>query len=89
MPRSTQEAMAIGRAVITTDVPGCRETVEDHKNGLLVPVYSVDELAQAMRYFIGNKQEILNMGIESRKMAEQKFDIAKVNDKLISILEES
>ncbi|WGE46652.1 glycosyltransferase family 4 protein [Actinobacillus equuli] len=89
VPRSTQEAMAIGRAVITTDVPGCRETVVHRKNGLLVPVYSVDELAQAMRYFIENKQEILNMGIESRKMAEQKFDIAKVNDKLISILEES
>ncbi|WGE59225.1 glycosyltransferase family 4 protein [Actinobacillus equuli] len=89
VPRSTQEAMAIGRAVITTDVPGCRETVVHRKNGLLVPVYSVDELAQAMRYFVENKQEILNMGIESRKMAEQKFDIAKVNDKLISILEES
>lgn len=89
VPRSTQEAMAIGRAVITTDVPGCRETVVHRKNGLLVPVYSVDELAQAMRYFVENKQEILNMGIESRKMAEQQFDIAKVNDKLISILEES
>lgn len=89
VPRSTQEAMAIGRAVITTDVAGCRETVVHRKNGLLVPVYSVDELAQAMRYFVENKQEILKMGIESRKMAEQKFDIAKANNKLISILEES
>ena len=46
VPRSTQEAMAIGRAVITTDVPGCRETVVDGVNGFLVPKWNPEALAE-------------------------------------------
>lgn len=46
VPRSTQEAMAIGRAVITTDVPGCRETVVDGVNGFLVPKWNPEALAK-------------------------------------------
>jgi glycosyltransferase involved in cell wall biosynthesis len=41
VPRSTQEAMAVGRAIITTDVPGCRETVIDGQNGFLVPKWNL------------------------------------------------
>ncbi|MDG6317591.1 glycosyltransferase family 4 protein [Glaesserella parasuis] len=86
VPRSTQEAMAIGRAVITTDVPGCRETVEDGVNGFLVKPYSAEEIAEKMIYFIQNPQKILSMGIASREIAERKFNIKKVNKKLISII---
>ena len=47
-PGALLEAMAMGRAVITTDVPGCRETVEHGRNGLLVPARDVRALADAM-----------------------------------------
>ena len=86
VPRSSQEAMAIGRAVITTDTVGCRETVKDGVNGFLVPPYNSDVLAQKMMYFIKNPEMIIQMGIESRKIAEEKFDINKQNKKLMSIV---
>ena len=86
VPRSSQEAMAIGRAVITTDTVGCRETVKDGVNGFLVPPYNSDVLAQKMMYFVENPEMIIQMGIESRKIAEEKFDINKQNKKLMSIV---
>ena len=86
VPRSTQEAMAVGRAVITTDVVGCRETVIDGVNGFLVPPYNSDALAQKMMYFVENPEMIVQMGIESRKIAEEKFDINKQNKKLANIV---
>ncbi|MCW7755322.1 glycosyltransferase family 4 protein [Desulfobotulus sp. H1] len=88
LPRSTQEAMAIGRAVITTDVPGCRETVTQGVNGFMVPPWSPDELAEKMIYFIENPEEILRMGLESYQIAREKFDEKKVNHKLISLIKE-
>ena len=86
VPRSSQEAMAIGRAVITTDTVGCRETVKDGVNGFLVPPYNCDVLAQKMMYFIKNPEMVIQMGIESRKIAEEKFDINEQNKKLMSIV---
>ncbi len=87
VPRSTQEAMAIGRPVITTDVPGCRETVEDGVNGFLVPKWYASALAEKMIYFIEHPQQINLMGAESHRMAIEKFDADKVNQKLLSILD--
>ena len=87
IPRSTQEAMAIGRPVITTDVPGCRETVVDGVNGFLIPKWNSKALAEKMIYFIENPEQVNIMGEESYKMAVEKFDAKKVNDKLIQILE--
>ena len=86
MPRSTQEAMAVGRAVITTDVPGCRETVIDGKNGFLVPVWDVPALVKAMEYFIANPQEINRMGAESYAIAAERFDGDKVNERLFKMI---
>lgn len=86
VPRSTQEAMAIGRAVITTDVPGCRETVIDGINGFLVEKWNPQVLADKMIFFIENPEEIKKMGYESYKIAQEKFDADKVNSKLLSIL---
>ena len=83
VPRSTQEAMAIGRPVITTDVPGCRETVVDGENGFLIPPFSVPDLVEKMRYFIENPQQIEVMGLESYAMAREKFDAEKVNARLL------
>ena len=86
IPKSTQEAMAIGRPVITTDVPGCRETVIDGVNGFLVPKWNPQALAEKMIYFIENPEKISEMGYESYKIAQDKFDSYKVNDRLLKIL---
>ncbi len=77
--RSTQEAMAMGRAVITTDAPGCRETVVDGLNGFLVPVRESVALAEAMMRFIKQPALIETMGKASRMLAEERFDVHKVN----------
>lgn len=86
VPRSTQEAMAIGRAIITTDVPGCRETVEDGVNGFLVPKWNPEALAEKMIYFIEHPEQIRIMGNESYKIAKSNYDSNKVNEKLLGFL---
>lgn len=86
VPRSTQEAMAIGRPVITTDVPGCRETVIDGVNGFLVEKWNPKALADKMIYFIEHPEQIKAMGDESYKLAQDKFDADKVNKRLINML---
>lgn len=86
VPRSTQEAMAIGRAVITTDVPGCRETVVDGVNGFIVPRWNPEALADKMIYFIEHPEKIQTMGEASHEIAIEKFDANKVNQKLMDFL---
>lgn len=86
VPRSTQEAMAIGRPVITTDVPGCRETVIDGMNGFLVPKWNPEALAEKMMNFIEAPEKINQMGQESHKIALEQFDANKVNHKLCKLL---
>ncbi|MQX54380.1 glycosyltransferase family 4 protein [Alcanivorax sediminis] len=78
-PRTVLEAMAMGRAVITTDAPGCRETVVDGDNGYLVPVQDVAALADAMMKLIENPDRVVSMGGRSRQIAEEKYDVHKVN----------
>jgi glycosyltransferase involved in cell wall biosynthesis len=86
VPRSTQEAMAMGRPVITTDVPGCRETVVDGKNGFLIPSRDVPALAAAMQRFIENPSLIDTMGKASRQLAEERFDIRRVNAMMLETM---
>ncbi|MDG9729829.1 glycosyltransferase family 4 protein [Ignatzschineria sp. RMDPL8A] len=86
VPRSTQEAMAIGRPIITTDVPGCRETVIDGQNGFLVPKWDANALADKMIYFIEHPEQVNIMGKESYKLAKEHFDADKVNRKLCNII---
>lgn len=78
-PRTVLEAMAMGRPIITTDAPGCRETVIDGDNGFLVPVQSVDALVEAMLKFIEDPALAARMGRRSREIAEDKYDVHKVN----------
>lgn len=78
-PRTVLEAMAMGRAVITTDAPGCRETVVDGDNGYLVPVQDVSALAAAMIKLVESPARVTAMGARSRQMAEDKYDVHKVN----------
>lgn len=78
-PRSVLEALAMGRAVITTDAPGCRETVIDGENGFLVQPRSVDELAEAMEKLILQPELIKQMGLASLQKVKNEFDVHKVN----------
>jgi glycosyltransferase involved in cell wall biosynthesis len=80
------EAMAVGRAVVTTDVPGCRETVVDGKNGFLVPARDPNALAAAMRRFIDEPELAATMGIASRAMAEERFDVRQVNRRMLQAM---
>ena len=83
-PRSSLEAMAMGRPIVTTDAVGCRETVEDGVNGFLVDVRSAASLAEGMEKFIRDPSLIPRMGGESRRIAERKFDVHRVNDAIIA-----
>ncbi|MDP4495768.1 glycosyltransferase family 4 protein [Vibrio cholerae] len=85
-PRSTQEAMVIGRAVITTDAPGCRETVIDGVNGFLIPPFDSAILAEKMLYLIEHPEEMQLMGNESYRIAKERFDVHKINPVLADIL---
>jgi glycosyltransferase involved in cell wall biosynthesis len=82
-PRSVLEAMAMGRPIITTDAPGCRETVTPGKNGLLVPVRDIDALATAMETLAENEAMRIAMGQASLEMAALNFDVERVNADLI------
>jgi glycosyltransferase involved in cell wall biosynthesis len=82
-PRSVLEAMSMGRAVITTDAPGCRETVRHGDNGYLVPVKSVDALAEAMMYFCETPALVTGMGNRSRSIALERYDVHKVNNTMM------
>jgi len=78
-PRSVLEAMSTGRAIITTDAPGCRETVVDGVNGLLVPPRTSTPLAAAMERLFTQPDLIRSMAQESRRIAEEKYEVTKVN----------
>ncbi|MFD2405045.1 glycosyltransferase [Azorhizophilus paspali] len=82
-PRTVLEAMAMGRAVITTDAPGCRETVVDGDNGFRVPVKAVDELVWAMQRFVEEPALAVRMGARSRQLAEEKYDVQRINARLL------
>jgi glycosyltransferase involved in cell wall biosynthesis len=79
MPRTVLEAMAVGRAIVTTDAPGCRDTVVEGENGFLVPPRDAGALADAMRQFIVDPGLAIAMGQRSRAIALQRFDVHRVN----------
>lgn len=86
-PRSILEAMATGRPVVTTDAPGCRETVIDGINGRLVAPRSAQALARAIEELLAMDFSALQaLGCSSRQMAEQKYDVHRVNQQLMAPL---
>lgn len=85
-PRTVLEAMATGRAIITTDAPGCRQTVENGYNGWLVPVQSAEKLAEAMERFLSEPALIQQMGQASLEIARNKYDVNIINDFMLNQL---
>jgi glycosyltransferase involved in cell wall biosynthesis len=90
MPRAILEGLAMGKAVITTDAAGCRETVEEGKNGYLVPVKDVVKLTSVMEHFCDmSAEEIIKMGAISRQKAVGEFDQAIINQTIVQIVEQT
>lgn len=86
-PRSVLEALATGRPVITTDAPGCRDTVEDGQNGLIVPVGDGAALADAMeRVARSSDLQLREWGKTSLALATKRYDVNIVNGDLLSLM---
>jgi glycosyltransferase involved in cell wall biosynthesis len=86
VPWSMQEATAVLRAIITTDMLGCRETVINVINGFLIPAREANALAQTMLKFIINPSLIESMERENLRMAEKCFNVNKINTHMLEIL---
>jgi glycosyltransferase involved in cell wall biosynthesis len=78
LPRTALEALATGRAIVTTDVPGCRDTVEPGRNGWLAAPRDAESLARAMLQAAADPAVLTAMGERSRALAEARFDARKV-----------
>lgn len=76
----------MGRPIITTDVPGCRETVVDGVNGLLVTARDVEPLASAMQWMVDHPERRSEMGAQSLEMCRRKYDVNAVNAQLLEHL---
>jgi glycosyltransferase involved in cell wall biosynthesis len=77
-PRSVLEAMAMGRAVITTDAPGCREPIVDEETGLMIPIRNVSKLVEAMRRFIDDPSLAQKFGEAGRRRVETHYEASAV-----------
>ena len=86
-PKDVLEAMSCERAILTTDTTGCRETVDNGKNGFLVPVKDSESLYKKMKYMVENPEIVKVMAKESRKMAQEKFDVRIVNDNICKAMD--
>jgi len=85
-PRSTQEAMAMALPVVTSNAPGCRDTVEEGVTGFKVPVRDDQALEAAMRRFIDDPGLIARMGQAGRALAERVFDVHRINDAMLGAM---
>lgn len=88
LPKVLIEAAACGRAVVTTDVPGCRDAIEPGVTGLLVPTKDSLALADAIAELLADKLRCQAMGAEGRKLAEQAFDVSSVARQHLAIYDE-
>jgi glycosyltransferase involved in cell wall biosynthesis len=87
MSRVAMEALASGRPLITSDIPGARETVDERVNGVLVPPRDVKALTAAMESFLKRPDLIPSMARASRLKAERRFDVRTVNAKILKVLD--
>jgi glycosyltransferase involved in cell wall biosynthesis len=88
VPKVLIEAAACGRAIVTTDAPGCREIVRNGENGLLVPVRDSRALAEALRLLVENAPLRAGMGLKGRDIAVQEFSIERVVRETLGVYRE-
>jgi len=87
LPRSTLEAMSMGRPIITTNASGCKDTVIEGVNGFKIEVGSIENLVNKMMWFVNHKDRIEPMGRASREFVEKKFDVHEVNRNMIELMD--
>ncbi len=85
-PHSVLQALAMGRAIITTDTPGCRETVIDGENGFLVPVADAEALSVKIKIFLEQQKLIKIFGMASQALAKKRYDVKKVNQFMVKMM---
>ncbi|MFZ1496839.1 MAG: glycosyltransferase, partial [Saprospiraceae bacterium] len=86
LARAIQEALAMQKPVIASDITGCREAIDEGKNGFLVPVQQPQKLADAMlKMYQLPRRDLLAMGLNGREKAVREFDVHKINQFLINI----
>lgn len=85
LPKFLLEAAATGRAIVTTDIPGCRDVVEDGANGILVPVRDVSALAEAIEKLLGDAERRRAMGIVGRKVVEREFSAERIVEETLAV----
>tara|TARA_R110000851_G_scaffold209363_1_gene361741 strand:+ start:9851 stop:10918 length:1068 start_codon:yes stop_codon:yes gene_type:complete len=86
IPRSILEALSIGMPIITTNTPGCKETVLRNENGILIEPKQLNELIMGIRFFLENPASIGPMGNRSRKLAVERFNVDIINDMILKII---
>jgi glycosyltransferase involved in cell wall biosynthesis len=86
VPKSLLEALSMGKSIITTDTPGCRETVADRVNGLLIPPRDEEALTTSIRFMLTHPAERKEMGRASRRLAVERFDARKVNAAILEAM---
>ena len=88
VPKFLIEACSIGRPIITTNHPGCRDCVEDGENGFLVPIKDVDNLVKRILQLVRDSSLREKMGLSSRELAEREFSIISVVNKTLALYDE-
>jgi N,N'-diacetylbacillosaminyl-diphospho-undecaprenol alpha-1,3-N-acetylgalactosaminyltransferase len=86
VPKSLLEAMAMGKPIITTDNRGCREVVEDGKNGFMIPIKDAKALAEAISRLLDDRQMQVVFGAYSRTKASREFDETIVAEQVLTRL---
>lgn len=87
VPKSLIEAACCGRAIVSTDMPGCREIVRHGVNGLLVPAYDAEQLADAIAMLLEDPEKRRSMGAKGRELVQQEFSITRVNAETLALYE--
>ncbi len=85
VPKTLIEAAACGRAIVATDIPGCRDAVRHEENGLLVPVRNPGALAAALRRLIEAPELRKRMGMRGRAMVEKEFSAEKIAAETLAV----
>jgi len=89
LPKVLLEAAACGKALVATDVPGCREAVRHQVNGLLIPVRDAPALAQAIEGLLADGPSRDRMGKAGRELIVREFAIPKITAQIIALYRES
>lgn len=88
LPKALLEAAASGRAIVATDVPGCREIVRPGQNGLLVPARDAAALADALHKLLENPAQRRQFGLQGRQMVEREFSVEHITAQTLALYRE-